>query len=285
MMGTETITSAVCPQCGGRLIAADDKGNMKCEYCGTVSLDNRHSFVHTTHDFEAELDHYLENAEELMSDGEYDVALNQFKEITEKFSKDYRGWWGMARAITHEFHEINISQESYIVLYKYYENALSKAPDDKKDEIERDYQSYNAAVTKVNADLLKAHEKFERSEKLISLSFPASIVVYAIFMFVYSLIYNNVNNPELGGAGGGLIGIVIPAVIFGIAYGIWALVQDSEYAIIGIFFAVVLSAVDWLAASAILGVSLEITQYIVMPLVFAVAFIPGFIMTKKARGY
>lgn len=284
-METETITSAVCSQCGGQLTVADDKGNMKCEYCGTVSLDNRHSFVHTTRDFEAELNHYLENAEELMSDGEYNIAFNQFKEIAEKFSKDYRGWWGMARAITHEFHEINISEESYKRLYKYYGNALSKAPDDKKDEITRDYKYYNAAVTRINADLLKAQEKFERSEKLISLSFPASIVVYTIFMFVYSLIYNLINNPELGGAGGGLIGIVIPAVIFGIAYGIWAIVQDSEYAIIGIFFAAVLSAVDWLAASAILGISLGIVDFIVMPLVFAAAFLPGYFLTKKARGY
>ena len=63
------------------------------------------------------------------------------------------------------------------------------------------------------------------------------------------------------------------------------MIQDSEYAIIGIFFAAVLSAVDWLAASAILGVSLGIAHFIVMPLVFAVAFIPGFIMTKIARGY
>ncbi len=284
-METETITSAVCPQCGGQLTVADDKGNMKCEYCGTVSLDNRHSFVHTTRDFEAELNHYLENAEELMSDGEYNIAFNQFKEIAEKFSKDYRGWWGMARAVTHEFREINISEESYKKLYKYYANALSKAPDDIKDEITRDYKYYNAAVTKINADLLKAQEKFERSEKLISLSFLASIVVYTIFMFVYSLVYNFINNPELGGAGGGLIGIVIPAVIFGIVYGIWALVQDSEYAIIGIFFAAVLSVVDWLAASAILGVNLGIVDFIVMPLVFAVAFLPGYFLTKKARGY
>lgn len=284
-METETITSAVCSQCGAPLREADENGNMKCEFCGTVSLDKRHTFVHTTRDFGAELIHYLENAEELLSDGEYNIAFNQFKEIAEKFSKDYRGWWGMARAITHEFHEINISEESYKKLYKYYGNALSKAPDDKKDEITRDYKYYNAAVTRINEDLLKAHEKFERSEKLISLSFPTSIVVYTIFMFVYSLIYNLINNPELGGAGGGLIGIVIPAVIFGIAYGIWAIVQDSEYAIIGIFFAAVLSAVDWLAASAILGISLGIVDFIVMPLVFAAAFLPGYFLTKKAGGY
>lgn len=284
-MEAETITSAVCPQCGGQLTVADDKGNMKCEYCGTVSLDNRHSFVHTTRDFEAELNHYLENAEELMSDGEYNIAFNQFKEIAEKFSKDYRGWWGMARAITHEFHEINISEESYKRLYKYYGNALSKAPDDKKDEITRDYKYYNAAVTRINADLLKAHEKFERSEKLISLSFPASIVVYTIFMFVYSLIYNLINNPELGGAGGGLIGIVIPAVIFGIAYGIWAMVQDSDNAIFGIYAAVALSAIDWGLAWSILGQQIELAHFTIFPLCFAVAFLPGWFMTKKARGY
>lgn len=100
-----------------------------------------------------------------------------------------------------------------------------------------------------------------------------------------SLIYNLINNPELGGAGGGIIGIMIPAVIFGIVYGIWAIIQDSEYAIIGIFFAAILSAVDWLAASAILGVNRELISFIVMPLVFAAAFLPGYFLTKKARGY
>ncbi len=284
-MENETITSAVCPQCGAPLTLADDKGNMKCEYCGTVSLDNRHSFVHATRDFEAELNHYLENAEALMSDGEYNIAFNQFGEIAIKFSKDYRGWWGMVRAITQEFTVTDISEESGKVLGRYYKNAKSKAPDDKEAEIEAAYNEYKAAVEKSNQDFYKMLEKIERKEKLVSLSFPVSIAVYTIFMFVYSLIYNLINNPELGGAGGGIIGIIIPAVIFGIAYGIWAMVQDSEYAIIGIFFAVVLSAVDWLAASAILGVSPGIVHFIGMPLVFALAFLPGYFMTKKARGY
>lgn len=284
-MENKTIISAICPQCGGPLAKADDNGNMKCEYCGTVSLDNRHSFVHTTRNFEAEFNHYLENAEELMSGGEYDIAFNQFKEIAEKFSKDYRGWWGMARAISHNFTETDLSEEGYKELCRYCINALAKAPDDKKEELQIIYKEYSNAVAKTNQDLLRIYERIERNEKLINLSFPASIVVYTIFMFVYSLIYNLINNPELGGADGGITGIVIPAVIFGIAYGIWALVQDSEYAIIGIFFAAVFSAVDWLAASAILGISLGITQCVVMPLVFAVAFVPGFIMTKKARGY
>ena len=103
------------------------------------------------------------------------------------------------------------------MLYRYYGNALSKAPENKKEEIERVYSEYNAAVTKANQDLLRMYERFERNEKLVSLSFPASIVVYTIFMFVYSLIYNLINNPELGGAGGGIIAVVIPAIIFGIA--------------------------------------------------------------------
>lgn len=191
----------------------------------------------------------------------------------------------MARAMTYGFTQTDLSEESYKEVCRCCNIALSKAPENAKAEPERIYNAYNDAVTKANQELLRIYKKIESKEKLITLSFPAAIVVYTISMFVYSLIYNLANNPELGGAGGGIIGVVLPPLIFGIIYGIWAMVQDSEYAIIGIFFAIVLSAVDWLAASAILGLTLGITQYIVMPVVFAVAFLPGYFMTKKARGY
>ena len=283
-MENETITSAVCPQCGGQLTAADENGNMKCEYCGTISLDQRHSFVHTTRDFESELNHYLENAEELMSDGEYDIAFKKFKEIAEKFSKDYRGWWGMARAITYEFTETDLNEESYKELCRYCKNAKAKASDEKKAEMEAVYREYEAAIQKSNEEFYKILQKINRDEKLIALSFPVSIVVYTIFMFVYSIIYILINFPEFGNAGGGIIGVIIPAVIFGVAYGIWAMVQDSDNAIFGIYAAVALSTIDWGLAWSILGQEIGLTHLIIMPLCFAAAFLPGWFMTKKARG-
>ncbi len=284
-MENETITSAVCSQCGAPLTEADENGNMKCEFCGTVSLDNRHTFVHTTRDFDAELAHDIENAENLMSMGEYSRALNKFNEIAEQYSKDYRGWWGMARALTHNFIKKDLDTEIHTKVNKYCNNAISKAPEDKKEELESIYNRYKTAVKQINIDIKKLYEKFERDEKLIALSFPASIVVYTIFMFVYSIIYILINFPEFGNAGGGLIGVLIPAVIFGVAYGIWAMVQDSDNAIFGIYAAVALSAIDWGLAWSILGQQIDLTHLTIMPLCFAAAFLPGYFMTKKARGY
>lgn len=285
MEENELLSAAVCPQCSAPLKPVDENGVMKCEFCGAVLLDKRHSFVHTTRDFESEMNHYIENAECLMEDGEYSTAFNQFRQVAENFSRDYRGWWGMARAATEEFSDTDISEDDFKRLYKHYTNALSKAPDDKKQEIEAVFAEYNAAVKKVNQSLAKLYERIERNERLIALSYPISIAVYTVFMFVYSIIYILINNPQLGNAGGGVIGAVLPALIFGIAYGVWAMVQDSEYAIIGVPIAAVLSGIMWNAAWFILFQKTEFTQLIVMTIVYAAAFIPGFFMTKKARGY
>lgn len=284
-MENETITSAVCPQCGAPLTEADENGNMKCEFCGATALDNRHSFVHTSHNFEDDLNHYLENAEILLSDREYNRALDKFNEIASNFSKDYRGWWGMARALTHNFTQKDLDEEIHTKVNKYCTNAIAKAPEDKREELTVTYNEYKAAVKQVSINIKKLYEKFERSEKLIALSFPASIVVYTVFMFVYSIIYNLINNPELGNAGGDIVGVIIPALIFGVAYGIWAMAQDSDNAIFGIYATVALSAIDWGAACSILGQKLGFTHLVLMPLVFAAAFVPGYFMAKKARGY
>lgn len=379
-MENETITSAVCPQCGAPLTEADENGNMKCEFCGTVSLDNRYTIVRTTYDFGAELIHYLENAEELLSDGEYNLAFRKFEEITEQHSKDYRGWWGMARALTHNFTLMDLSEDKNARLQKYYAKALSKAPVENKEELETTIDSYNRAIEKemicrlnraealleneeyklafkefsqttdkyqkdyrgwwgmaramtndftltdlteeqhkklrnyvnsakskspeekkkelneayeaykkaVEKADLKAYKEYMRSERidwLITYSCPLSIIAYTIFMFVYSIIYILINFPEFGNAGGGIIGVIIPALIFGVAYGIWAMVQDSDNAIFGIYAAVALSAIDWGLAWTILGQQIGLTHLTIMPLCFAAAFLPGWFMTKKARGY
>lgn len=284
-MENETITSAVCPQCGAPLTEADENGNMKCKFCGAISLDKRHSFVHTTRDFEAELAHYLENAEELISDGEYEIAFKKFKEIAEQYSKDYRGWWGMARALTFDFTEPDLSEESYKEVCRYCKSALAKAPDDKKEELEIFFNEYNDIITKANQDLLRIYKKIERDERLIALSFPASVAVYTIFMFVYSIIYILINNPELGNAGGSIVGVVIPPVIFGVAYGIWAMVHDSDNAIFGIYAAAVLSTLAWEGAWLLLLQKVELVNFIMMFIVFAISLLPGYFMTRKARGY
>lgn len=285
MEENELLTAAVCPQCSAPLKVVDENGVMKCEFCGAVLLDKRHSFVHTTRDFESEMNHYIENAECLMSDGEYSIAFERFKEISENYSKDYRGWWGMARASTREFTDVDISEENFKLLCKRYSNALSKAPDDKKQEIEAVFTEYNAAVTKANQSLAKVYERIERNEHLVTLSYPISIAVYTVFMFVYSIIYILINNPKLGNAGGSVVGAVIPALIFGIAYGIWAIIHDSDFAIVGVPIAALLSGAMWNAAWFILFHETEFTQLIVMTIVYAIVFIPSYLMTKKARGY
>lgn len=284
MEENETITAAVCPQCSAPL-TVDENGVMKCEFCGAVLLDNRHSFVHTSRDFESEMNYFIENAECLMSDGEYSIAFDRFKEISENYSKDYRGWWGMARASTREFTNVDISEDDFKLLCKRYSNALSKAPDDKKQELEAVFAEYNAAVTKANQSLAKVYERIERNEHLLTLSYPISIAAYAVFMLVYSTIYILINNPELGNAGGGVIGAVIPAVVFGIAYGIWAMIHDSDFAIVGVPIAAVLSGIAWNIGWFILFHKLEFAQLVLMTIVYAIAFAPSYLMTKKARGY
>ena len=113
-----------CPNCGGLLQLKDDKKGGTCPFCGTSYLPqditnyNTYKINNATLNVDptAALSQKLSNAETHLSKfKDYDKAIVLFKEITELKADDYRGWWGLVRAHTHEFTKADIGDRKSVV--------------------------------------------------------------------------------------------------------------------------------------------------------------------------
>ena len=125
MQENKTITSAVCPQCGAPLNVVDDKGTLECKFCGTVSLDQRHSFAHFSRDYESELSQNLESAETLLKNEFFGDAYAAYSQLITTFGKDYRVWQGLAASITKNFMDYEVSDDCFAQVEKFYNTARS----------------------------------------------------------------------------------------------------------------------------------------------------------------
>ncbi len=182
MQENETISSAVCPQCGAPLKIVDDKGTMKCEFCDTVSLDERHSFTHVSRDFESELEYMLESAETHLKNEYYDDAFNAYWNLTGTFGKDYRVWQGLAASITKNFKDYEVSDDCFMQVEKYYNTARSTKSFSESCEFTLVYNKWRNEVIARNKRIQAYAEKIARQERIKNTVFFASIPV---FLFIY----------------------------------------------------------------------------------------------------
>lgn len=140
-----------CPNCGGLLQLKDDKKGGTCPFCGTSYLPqditnyNTYKINNATLNVDptAALSQKLSNAETHLSKfKDYDKAIVLFKEITELKADDYRGWWGLVRAHTHEFTKADIGSQTLYKINTYVKYAKNVADDNTREEIENQWQSY-----------------------------------------------------------------------------------------------------------------------------------------------
>lgn len=110
-----------------------------------------------------EQDRFLKRAMVHLESGENKEALSYFNRHLENFPEDYRAWWGMVRAKTHDFFELQEGQNDVV---SDYHKAVRFAPEDQKEAIkkqfsslvERSIQNYKTVVEK-NTGTLEAREK------------------------------------------------------------------------------------------------------------------------------
>ena len=109
------LVPAKCPGCGGDMQIDGSRKEAFCPYCGTKFLvESAVNYYNTKNEYHIEhadikmedskgLETKLRNAEAHLKLKKYGEAAKLFKEITEEFADDYRGWWGVVRAETREF--------------------------------------------------------------------------------------------------------------------------------------------------------------------------------------
>ena len=122
------LVAAKCLECGGELQIDNAQDAAVCPYCGTPFVVEKainyyttqhvtnigsiaHADIHVNED--SGLEAKVKNAEAyLTKHKDYAKAEALFQEITENYSHDYRGWWGIARIMTREFSGLDILFEA-----------------------------------------------------------------------------------------------------------------------------------------------------------------------------
>ncbi|MBO5266323.1 MAG: hypothetical protein J6B08_03400 [Ruminiclostridium sp.] len=213
-MPEELITSAVCPGCGAPLKPVDEKGNMLCEFCGAVSLDNRHTFKHVSHDFEKDLSFHLRNAQALIDAD----ALSAYHSLIREYGADYRVWWGMIVSKTFNFTRADITEPDYRAVEEYHVTAMKSMPEAVKKENEALYQKWRASVFEYNDALAAAYRRHKIGRAIITLSFWAVVVAFLVFFHNFSkhLVVEYVNDGLLA-IGYAMLSIAVFTLVLGIA--------------------------------------------------------------------
>ena len=119
------LVAAKCLNCGGELQIDSGRDAAICPYCGTPFVVEKainyyttqnvthigtigHADIHVMDD--SGLEAKVKNADAYLTrHKDYAKAEELFLELTESFSHDYRGWWGVARTLTRDFSGLNIS--------------------------------------------------------------------------------------------------------------------------------------------------------------------------------
>lgn len=184
-MKNDIITSAVCPQCGAPLKIMDDKGTLKCEFCGVVSLDNRHEFTHVSRDFESELEQLLDSASVQLENGFYDDAFVTYSALRSTYGNDFRVWLGMAAAKTRNFTDFNVSNDEFNEVRKYYSTAASTKNFDEQHELAVKFNRWEKAILEKNQRIRELMEKHRREYRIKNIVFFSSTAVFVlIYWFV-----------------------------------------------------------------------------------------------------
>lgn len=138
------LVSAMCPNCGAQLELDENMEKGFCMYCGSqiivqdavqkykIELSGRVSVegILSAEDF-------AKNGDTFMSIGNIQQAYEAFRELSTKYPDDFRGWWGLVRAVTNDFSlmpsETNYHTEERQMAAEYFDYACKTAGDENGD--------------------------------------------------------------------------------------------------------------------------------------------------------
>lgn len=154
------LVSKRCPECGGELTVDEKKKEAVCQYCGTsFMISNPEVHVHNGQSMEEKLN----SAETFLTvHQDFEKAYTIFEQIANEFPNDYRGWWGMARAATHEFQDVDHHGKSESNV----RHAQNVAPEAVRIEVNETWQEYQRCckemAERVLERQLEEEQKFQK---------------------------------------------------------------------------------------------------------------------------
>jgi tetratricopeptide (TPR) repeat protein len=159
------LIDAKCPNCGAVLKVERSLEAAICEYCksafiiekainhyhNTYNVSVKDSVVHIHS--EEQIETLLDRADAFWGMREYDNALNIYHNVSEKFPRDPRGWWGLA-----ECYSIDCTISDINKIKTYYERAYALSSPDKRANLTAKYNSimmrlYKKELSNINRNI------------------------------------------------------------------------------------------------------------------------------------
>lgn len=152
------LIEGICKKCGGKIKFDDNREKGYCPFCGVEFI--KEDLIINNHyhnDFSGanvilndinSVESQLKNAEVYLTKiKDYDKAEQIYRSITEKYSADYRGWWGLVRALSCDLKLLELNEEVYNLMHKYAQIACNVSDDEKtKRYIKTEWDKYNESI-------------------------------------------------------------------------------------------------------------------------------------------
>ncbi len=153
------LVPARCPMCGGNIEVDPYLETAVCKYCDTKFVTEKAiNNYYTNFDIgtlyanevkindDSSRDNRVKSGETHIRFNNYDLAENTFREMTEKFPYDYRGWWGLIKVYTRNFTDFSIDRPELYKIKNLYDKAYDMADPKEKALIEAEYRKYSARL-------------------------------------------------------------------------------------------------------------------------------------------
>mgnify|MGYP000156039225 FL=1 len=140
-----------CSVCGGALVMSDDGEKAVCESCGMSFKKEtvKKMIMELSGPVKVEgiqnSDSLADRAETFLRLGETEKAHAAFRQMTDEYPADYRGWWGLTRLMDWEkyFYDSGTGKAAMPLVCK---RALEFAPEEAKEEIRTYFENQISAV-------------------------------------------------------------------------------------------------------------------------------------------
>ena len=158
-----------CSVCGGALVMSDDGEKAVCESCGMSFKKEtvKKMIMELSGPVKVEgiqnSDSLADRAETFLRMGEIGKAQAAFRQMTDEYPADYRGWWGLTRTMDWEKHFYDGGLDE-AAMPQACQRALDFAPEETKGEI-RAYFEERVRTVKPGTDEKLRQEAAERAEQ------------------------------------------------------------------------------------------------------------------------
>ena len=159
------LSETKCPNCGANIVADSHKKTISCIFCHTefTLTPDETSSASTSVSADAAEPDLLERAEVFLSSlHKTDEALRLFSEYSMKYPSDYRGWLGIARALSDDFTKTDCDRTTIAKIEESVTSAIRVA-EDEAPAIQKRWDEYrNTIATQETSAPAKAFDYLKR---------------------------------------------------------------------------------------------------------------------------